>query len=101
MKIRKRQDFEFEAIRKQFPKLRELASHTKAKNLWQIEAAVREKLKALNRLRAHAPKGFDEVFQNYAHLLEELSSAFWTITTAGTIPRSDSRRSSRGNSART
>ncbi len=73
MKIQKRQDFEFEAIRKQLPKLRELSTHTKPKNLWQLEAAVREKLKALNQLRAHAPRGFDEVHKNYVRLLEELS----------------------------
>ena len=73
MKIQKRQDFEFDAIRKQLPKIRELAAHTKAKNLWQLEATVRDKLKALNRLRAHAPRGFDEVNKNYMRLLEDLS----------------------------
>ena len=73
MKVQKRQDFEFEAIRKQLPKLKELAAHTKARNLWQLEATVREKLKALNRLRAHAPKGFDEVQSSYLRLFEELS----------------------------
>jgi ATP-dependent RNA helicase SUPV3L1/SUV3 len=73
MKIQKRQDYEFAAIRGQYGKLKELTAHTKAKNLWQLESTVREKLKALNRLRAHAPKGFDEVNKNYIKLLEELS----------------------------
>ncbi len=73
MKIQKRQDYEFAAIRGQYGKLKELAAHTKAKNLWQLEATVRDKLKALNRLRAHAPRGFDEVNKNYIKLLEELS----------------------------
>ncbi len=73
MKIQKRQDYEFAVIRGQYGKLKELAAHTKTKNLWQLEATVRDKLKTLNRLRSHAPKGFDEVSKNYTKLLDELS----------------------------
>ncbi len=73
MKIQKRQDFEFGAIRKQYIKLKELAAHTKAKNLWQLDAAVRDKLKALNRLRGHAPRGFEALYNDYLALLEGLS----------------------------
>ena len=63
----------FDAIRRQYRSLRALSTHTKAKHLWQHEAAVREKIKVLNRLRAHAPTDFDAVYNRYIMLLEDLS----------------------------
>lgn len=64
---------EFDVIRRQYRNLRALSAHTKAKHLWQHEAAVREKIKTLNRLRGRAPGDFDAVYNRYIALLEDLS----------------------------
>ncbi len=73
MKVQKRQDFELAAIRRQYFQIKSIASRTKERHLWQHEATVREKIKALSRLRAHAPRGLDDVYKNYLSLLEDLS----------------------------
>ncbi len=73
MKVRKRQEYEFEAIKRQYFQIKAVASRTKARHLWQHEAAVRDKLKSLQRLRDHAPRGLEETYKNYIGLLEELS----------------------------
>ncbi|OPZ67772.1 MAG: ski2-like helicase [Firmicutes bacterium ADurb.Bin467] len=73
MKVQKKVELEFAAIRGQYAKIRSIASHTKARHLWQQEAAVRERIKALQRMRTHAPHGYDRVYADYAALLEELS----------------------------
>lgn len=73
MKLQKKIDMEFAAIRAQYPKIRAVCAHTKARSLWQQEAVVREKLRLLQRMRAHAPKGFDEVFERYVELLKDIS----------------------------
>ena len=58
MKVQKKVELEFAAIRGQYAKIRSIASHTKARHLWQQEAAVRERIKALQRMRTHAPHGY-------------------------------------------
>ncbi len=73
MKVQRRQEYELAAIRRQYFQIKSISSRTKDRHLWQHEAAVREKLKALSRLRAHAPRGLDEVHKNYLALLEALS----------------------------
>lgn len=73
MKLQKKIDIEFSAIRGQYPKIRAIAEGTKARHLWQQENAVREKIKTLQKLKGYAPDGWAEVFQDYVALLETLS----------------------------
>ncbi|MGI6239017.1 MAG: helicase-related protein [Christensenellales bacterium] len=73
MKLQKKIEFEFTTIRRQYPKIKSIAERTKARHLWQQEAAVRERIKSLRKMRAHAPKGFDAVYADYVALLESLS----------------------------
>jgi len=73
MKVKKRQEYELAEIKRQYYQIRAITSRTKARHLWQHEAAVRDKIKALSRLRAQAPRGLEEIYRNYVALLEELS----------------------------
>lgn len=73
MKLQKKIEMEFETIRRQYAKIRATSERTKARHLWQQENTVRQKLKALQKMRAHQPPGWSEVYEAYVALLETLS----------------------------
>ena len=73
MKLQKKIDLEFAAIRGQYGKIKAIAARTSARHLWQQESAVRERIKSLIKMRQHPPEGFDDVYRDYVALLEELS----------------------------
>lgn len=73
MKLQKKIEMEFSALRAQYPRIRAVAEGTKARHLWQQENAVREKIKTLQKLKGYAIDGWAELFQDYVSLLESLS----------------------------
>ncbi len=73
MKLQKKIEMELNLLRRQYPKIRATAEHTKARHLWQQENAVRDKIKTLQKIKGSAPDDWAEVFQDYVALLETLS----------------------------
>lgn len=73
MKLQKKIELELAVLRRQHPKIKAIAERTKARHLWQQENAVRDKIKALQKMRPYAPAGWQETFEAYVALLETLS----------------------------
>jgi ATP-dependent RNA helicase SUPV3L1/SUV3 len=64
---------EFVKIKKQFKQIGEIVRHTKANALWEHEAAVRKKIKALKEYEKENFKDYKSVYKNYIELLEYIS----------------------------
>lgn len=64
---------DFLKIKKQFRQIEEIAKHTKGNALWEHEAAVRKKLKALKELEKESFKDYKIIYNNYLELLEYIS----------------------------
>ncbi|MDP4145025.1 MAG: helicase-related protein [Bacillota bacterium] len=63
----------FRKIKNQFTQIKEIAKHTKPGALWEHEAAVRKKLKAIREFEGQYLRDYDEVHENYMELLEDIS----------------------------
>lgn len=64
---------DFLKIKKQFRQIEEIAKHTKGNALWEHEAAVRKKIKALKEYEKENFKDYKNVYGNYLDLLEYIS----------------------------
>ena len=64
---------DFIKIKKQFKQIEEIAKHTKGNDLWEHEAAVRKKLKALKEYENKNFKEHKSVYEKYLGLLEYIS----------------------------
>lgn len=65
---------EFEKIREQLDKTEAIVRHTKDSKLWDHEAIVRKRIKALREIEAREFKDFGEVYSGYLELLNEISA---------------------------
>ncbi|MDF2685649.1 MAG: mitochondrial ATP-dependent helicase suv3precursor [Clostridia bacterium] len=65
---------EFDILSAQTKQIEEIIKHTKSGKLWNIEAAVRKKIKALNDLKDKQFNSFDVVYKKYLQLLDEISA---------------------------
>ena len=64
---------EFDILSSQIKQTEEVVRHTKNGKLWNIEAAVRKKIKALNDLDDKQFKDFNSVYKRHLQLLDEIS----------------------------
>lgn len=65
---------EFIKIKNQFTQIEEIAKHTKLNALWEHEAAVRKKLKALKEYEKENFRDYKSVYESYLELLEYIST---------------------------
>lgn len=64
---------EFIKIKKQLKQIQEIAKHTKGNALWEHEATVRKKIKALKEYENENFTDYKNVYENYLELLEYIS----------------------------
>lgn len=72
MKIRA-MERNFRKIKNEFHQIEEIVKHTKINALWEHEAAVRKKLKALKEYEGENISDFQNVYENYLQLLDYIS----------------------------
>lgn len=64
---------DFEKISGQLDQTAQIVRNTKDSKLWDHEAVIRKRIKALKELKFRDFKGFDDVLQGYLELLDEIS----------------------------
>lgn len=64
---------EFEKISGQLDQTAQIVRNTKDAKLWDHEAVIRKRIKVLKELKTKDFKDFDDVFQGYLELLDEIS----------------------------
>lgn len=64
---------EFDKLKDQLFKIKEIVKSTKDNKLWSHEASVRKKIRALEDIRDKHINGFDAVYKGYLELLDEIS----------------------------
>lgn len=78
MKKHQKVQREYEVLRKQLPKLKKQVAETKSGKLWHLESIVRQKIKGLRTLRDHGLGGYQQTWDNYVDLLQEISERLLT-----------------------
>ena len=73
MKKARKAQREFEQIKSQLKHTEEIVRNTRDKKLWDHEASVRKRIKALHAMHYRDFKGFDDVLNGYLALLDEIS----------------------------
>ena len=73
MKQDQKRQNEFNSIKKQFLNIKQQVATTKNNKLWHQEAVIRNKIRALKSLSSYSIKGYQQVFDDYVGLLEEVS----------------------------
>lgn len=73
MKKNRQMEKEFKILKQQLGQIREIVGYTRVSQLWSHEAAVRKKLKALAQMEGKGFKGFEEIYEGYKQLLDDLS----------------------------
>lgn len=64
---------EFKILKQQLGQIKEIVAYTRVSQLWSHEAAVRKKLKALIQMEEKGLKGYEEIYEGYRQLLDDLS----------------------------
>ena len=73
MKQNQKRQNEFNNIKKQFFTIKQQVATTKNSKLWHQEAVIRNKIRALKVLSSNNLKGYQQVFDDYVSLLDEVS----------------------------
>lgn len=73
MKKSQQMEKEMKILKQQLGQIKEIVAYTRVSQLWSHEAAVRKKLKALDQMKQKRLKGFEEVYEGYRELLDDLS----------------------------
>ena len=73
MKKARKAQREFETIKKQLDQTAHIVSNTRDSKLWDHEASVRKRIRALHAMHYRDLKGFDEVLNGYLALLDDIS----------------------------
>lgn len=73
MKKNRQMEKELKILKQQLRQIREIVAYTRVSKLWSHEAAVRKKLKALEQMKEKGLKGFEEIYEGYRQLLDDLS----------------------------
>lgn len=73
MKKDQRVQREFNYLRKQYPKIKQQVAETKNNKLWHIESVIRNKIKDLRTLYPNNFSEYQEVYDGYVKLLEDVS----------------------------
>lgn len=63
----------FEKLKSQFVQTRNIVRHSKNANLWNHEASVRKKIKALKQLEHQHIRGYSRLYEDWVSLLDEIS----------------------------
>lgn len=63
----------FRKIKNEIHQIEDIVKHTKPNALWEHEAAIRKKLKALKELQREDLRDFNKVYERYLELLETIS----------------------------
>lgn len=63
----------FRKIKHQIDQMENIVKHTKNNALWDHEAAVRKKIKALNEFKNEDYRDFNRIYERYLDLLEDIS----------------------------
>ncbi len=63
----------FRKIKNQISQIDEIVRNSKTSALWEHEAAVRKKLKALNEMKSEELRDFQKVYNSYLYILEYIS----------------------------
>ena len=73
MKKDQKIQFEFKKLKSHYNNIKQQVSKTKDYNLWHHEAVIRNKIKALKSLPQYSLKGYNQVYEGYVKLLDEVS----------------------------
>ncbi|MDF2879884.1 MAG: helicase domain protein [Clostridiaceae bacterium] len=63
----------FRKIKNEIAQITEIVKHTKSSALWEHEAAIRKKIKALKQFEAAELREYNSVYESYLELLEYVS----------------------------
>ncbi|MEM1484785.1 helicase-related protein [Oscillospiraceae bacterium PP1C4] len=64
---------DFEKLKSQLPQTKEIVRHTKNSNLWNHEASIRKKIRALGQWQDKNIKGYKALYEGWLSLLDEIS----------------------------
>ncbi|NLH01055.1 MAG: RNA helicase, partial [Clostridiales bacterium] len=73
MKKDQRAQREFNFLKKQYSKIKQQTAEAKNNKLWHYEAVIRGKIKDLAALRSYGFEGFEQIYDGYVNLLEDVS----------------------------
>ncbi len=73
MKKNQRAMRDFEKLKSQLSQTRNIVRHSKDANLWNHEASVRKKIKALAQLQDKNIRGYQSLYEDWVKLLDEIS----------------------------